>query len=172
MPGSLTDLLPDPISAEDERILLDLLKRKATSPARLAVELLHAMEARFGPEARDVVREMAAKRTFPQRANRGEPQADLHQFCAGLDKACAGSHTWERVLDTPDAVGYHYTRCLWAEIFRSLGEPELGFIFCAGDEPAVKAYNPDLAFQRTKTLMEGDDLCDHVFCISKSEGDT
>ena len=28
---------------------------------------------------------------------------------------------------------------MWAELFRELGEPELGFIFCAGDEPAVLA---------------------------------
>ena len=167
MPDSLNDILPDPISEENERVLLDLLKRKLAGSARLAVELLHAMEERFGPEARDVVHEMAGKRAYPPRSNPGEPQDDLRQFCAVLEHACVGSHRWQRVSDDPDHIGYHFTRCLWAEIYRELGEPDLGFILCAGDEPAVKAYNPGLGFERTKTLMEGDDLCDHVFYVQK-----
>ena len=67
----------------------------------------------------------------------------------------------------PDRIGYHYTRCMWAELYRELGEPELGWVICAGDEPAVKAYNPQLGFQRTKVLMHGDELCDHVFYVKK-----
>ena len=167
MPGSFNDILPDPISEEDERILVDLLKRKIAGSARIAVDLLHAMEERFGPEARQVARDMADRRTYAPRADAGEPGADLHQFCAGLEQACVGSHRWQRVTDTPERVGYQFTRCLWAEVFRELGEPELGFILCAGDEPAVRAYNPALAFQRTKTLMEGDEMCDHVFYVPR-----
>ena len=68
MPGSLNDILPEPVSPESEAILLDLLKRKVMASARLTVDLLHAMEARFGPEARD-------------------PEADLHDFCDQLDRA-------------------------------------------------------------------------------------
>ena len=169
MPGSLNRILPDPISEETERILVELLKRKIAGSAWIAVELLHAMEARFGPAAREVVRDMAQKPTYSPRLNVGEPAQDLRQFCAALDGACAGSHRWQRVTDTPDRVGYHFTRCLWAEVFRELGEPDLGFIMCAGDEPAVRAYNPALAFKRTKTLMEGDDLCDHVFYVRSEQ---
>lgn len=170
MPGSLNDILPDPISADDERILLDMLRRKLTSPATLAVELLHAMEARFGPEAREVMRQMVAMRAYKPRANPGDAQDDLQQFCAGLEKGCAGSHRWQVVSEAPNRVAYHFTSCLWADIFRQLGEPELGFAFCAGDEPAVKAYNPALGFERSKTLMEGDDLCDHVFYVARPTG--
>jgi len=63
---------------------------------------------------------------------------------------------------------------MWAEIFRELGEPELGYLLkCAGDGPAVKAYNPALGFERTQVLMEGDPLCDHVFKVeSTSDGET
>jgi len=166
MHGSLNEILPDPISAEDERILLDMLRRKLTGPAALAAELLHAMEAHFGPEAREVMRQMVAVRTFKPRPNPGDPQADLHGFCAGLAQGCAGTHEWQVVGEDPDRVAYHFTKCMWADIFRQLGEPELGFAFCAGDEPAVKAYNPALGFERSKTLMEGDGLCDHVFLVS------
>jgi hypothetical protein len=39
MPGSLNDILPDPISQEDEEILLDLIKRKMKGAAGLTVWL-------------------------------------------------------------------------------------------------------------------------------------
>jgi hypothetical protein len=166
MKGSLNDILPEPISEENEKVLLEHLKRKMKSAATLSVRLLHAMEKRFGPEAREVLRDMVTNQTPPP-ADVGEPQADLHEFCARLDKGCAGSHQWERIINQPDRIGYHYTRCMWAEVYCELGEPELGFVICAGDEPAVKSYNPKLAFNRTKVLMKGDDVCDHIFYVEK-----
>ncbi len=169
MPGSLNDLLPEPLSEESEAILDEVIKRKVRSAAGLAVNLLHAMEERFGPEAREVVREMAQNRRFPAADSPGEPEADLQRFCADLDRGCIGSHRWERVIDEPDRIGYRYTRCLWAEVFRELGEPELGYIFCAGDEPAVKACNPNLGFRRTQVLMLGDPLCDHIFLVEQQD---
>jgi hypothetical protein len=167
MPGSLDELLPDPISQENKEILLDLLKRKMKGAAGLAVRLLHAMEERFGPEAREVLCELIENREPTPRPGAGEPEADLHAFCDRLDRGCVGSHRWERVIDEPDRIGYHYTRCMWAEVFRELGEPELGFVICAGDEPALRSYNPGLAFKRTQVLMTGDKVCDHVFYVKK-----
>ena len=167
MSGSLNDILPQPISAENEQVLRDLMKRKVKGAAGLSVRLLHAMEAHFGPEARQVVRDMAGNHEPTPRPNPGEPQTDLREFCARLDQGCAGSHDWERVIDEPDRIGYCYTRCLWAEVFRELDEPELGFVICAGDEPAVRSFNPKLGFTRTKVLMNGDEECDHIFFVEK-----
>ena len=165
MNGSLNEILPEPISPETEEILLEHMKRKMKGAAGLAVRLLHAMEERFGPEAGEVVREMALGQPVTPGDNPGEPADDLKQFCSRLDKGCVGSHQWERVIDEPDRIGYHYTRCMWAEVYRELGEPELGFVICAGDEPAVKSHNPKLGFKRTQVLMNGDAVCDHIFHI-------
>lgn len=167
MPGSLSDILPEPISEQNEEVLLELLKRKMKGAAGMAVRLLHAMEERFGPEAREVVRQMAEGRQPEPRPDAGDPEADLREFCDGLDKGCVGSHRWERVIDEPDRIGYHFTRCMWAEAYRELGEPELGFVICAGDDPAVRSYNPELGFKRTKVLMNGDEICDHIFHVEK-----
>jgi hypothetical protein len=52
-------------------------------------------------------------------------------------------------------------------VFRKLGEPDLGYYYCAGDEPALKAFNPKLGFRRTEVLMKGDDQCDHEFFIDE-----
>lgn len=165
MSGGLNEILAEPISEENERIVNDLVKRKMKGVASLSVRLLQAMEERFGPEAREVVRDMTANQKRKPREETGSPAADLQDFCSNLDNACIGSHEWLRVVDEPDKIGYNYTRCLWAEVYRELGEPDLGYVICAGDEPAVEAHNPQLSFERTKTLMRGDELCDHLFRI-------
>ena len=167
MPGSLNDILPEPISPENEAVLLDLLKRKMTVCLDLAVDLLRAMEQRFGAEAREVIREMAGDQEFDIREDVGEPAADLHSFCTMIDQMAAGSHRWERVVEEPDRVGFRFTRCMYAEILRELGEPELGMVLCARDGPWVKSFNPGLGFHRTKILMDGDDACDHVFYVER-----
>ena len=165
MPGNLNEILPKPVSSETETIVEEFLRQKLTTACSISVELLHVMESHFGPEVRDVLKKFIEDRIFPKRLNTGSSEDDLHKFCDEMDKGCVGTHKWERVIDEPDRIGYRYSRCMWAEIFRDLGEPDLGFLLCAGDEPAVAAYNPDLGFKRTKVLMHGDDHCDHIFFI-------
>jgi hypothetical protein len=165
MPGNLNDILSQPISPENEEVILDLLKRKMTVSLDLAVQLLNAMEKRFGPDAREVVQQMAKEQEFPPEEEVGNPKQDLFKFCTMVDHAAAGSHRWERVVEEPDRIGYHFSRCLYAEILLELGEPELGLVMCARDGPWVKSYNPKLGFRRTKTLMEGDEYCDHIFLV-------
>ena len=72
-------------------------------------------------------------------------------------------------LDAPDRIGYHFTRCMWAEVYRELGEPDLGFVICSSDEPAVKAHNAQLGFSRTQVLMHGAPLCNHVFFVETEQ---
>ena len=169
MQGSLNHILPEPISEETEQVVLEHIKMKMKGAAGVSVMLLHAMEERFGPEARDVVREMARRGQVEPRPDAGDPEADLHAFCDQLERACVGSHQWERVVDEPGRIGYRFTRCMWAEVFRELGEPDLGLVICAGDEPMAKSYNAALGFRRTKVLMAGDDVCDHVFLVEKND---
>ena len=106
MRGSLNAILPEQISAASEKILLAHLKRKMKGACSMAVRLLHAMEERFGPEAREVVRAMAKNHKPTPNPDAGDPQEDLHEFCGRLDKGCAGSHAWERVKDEPDCIAY------------------------------------------------------------------
>jgi len=167
MPGSLNDILPEPISKENEKIILDLMKTKMTVCSDLAVELLRAMEKHFGPEVRKVVKEMAKNQEFPPNEDLKGPEEDLKEFCNTIDEVAIGSHMWEKVISEPDRVGYNFTRCMYAEIFRELGEPDLGWVLCARDEPWAKSYNPKIKFKRTKTLMEGSKVCNHIFYVEK-----
>jgi len=163
--GSIKDILPERVSDETAEVVEEVLERKLTSAAGLAVDLLHAMEERFGPEARRVAARMIENRGFEPRTETGAPVEDLRRFRDTLERSCAGTHRWERTVDEPGRVGYRFTHCLWAKVFNRLGEPDLGFYFCAGDEPAVRSFNPELRFSRTRVLMRGDSHCDHDFYV-------
>jgi hypothetical protein len=56
---------------------------------------------------------------------------------------------------------------MYAEIFNELGEPDLGYVMCARDEPWVKSFNPKLGFKRTKELMGGSNMCDNTYYVAE-----
>jgi hypothetical protein len=62
-----------------------------------------------------------------------------------------------------DAIGYRFTRCMWAEIFRSLDAPDIGRWICDSDEIVLKSFNDRLELRLTKRLMDGDPYCDHLY---------
>ncbi len=167
MAGELNDILPEPVSEANAEVIQELLRRKVMGAARVSVRLLRAMEERFGPEAREVMDDMIAKLKPNPRPDAGDPREDLATFAERLERGCAGSHRWEVVAKEPDRAAYHFTYCIWADVYRALGEPELGFLHCAGDEPNVKSWNPKLGFRRSKVLMRGDDVCDHQFIVEE-----
>ena len=93
MMGRLSEILPEPISPESEAIILGNFERKLMGTARLTVSLLRAMEKRFGPEVRQVLKDMVEGRDAdPRPTGTGDPRDDLHAFCDGLEQGCAGSH--------------------------------------------------------------------------------
>jgi len=82
---------------------------------------------------------------------------------------------WDEVVD-PDfqsptsgiAVRFHegrsafrIDRCLWADVMKPLGDPEISFLVCCyGDTAGVEALSPHLAYTCPMTLVEGDPFCD------------
>ncbi len=65
---------------------------------------------------------------------------------------------------TEPGVQVNCTACPFATMYRSLGGAEWGYaLYCAVDEDLTKAFNPEIGFKRTKTLMEGHSNCDHFY---------
>jgi hypothetical protein len=72
-----------------------------------------------------------------------------------------------------DAVDYHVatqsadafeadvTGCRYAQFYKELGAPELGFLLvCSSDFPMAEGFGPDVTFTRTQTIMQGASHCD------------
>lgn len=167
--GSLQEALPRPVDADVEREFLAILRRKLAGAVGLYVNAIRAFQQAYGPDAREAIREYQRQKPVDGSAGRGSLAADnsLVAFCRALERACRGSHEWEKLEDTPARQAYRFTSCMWADIFRSLGAEDIGFWICEGDGPAAAAFNPAIRFKRTKTLMEGDDCCDHLYHVEK-----
>jgi fumarate reductase iron-sulfur subunit len=62
---------------------------------------------------------------------------------------------------SPDRLSLDVVRCLFADMYRELGLPQLGYLLsCGRDFALIKGFNPEMNLKRTKTLMEGGCCCD------------
>ena len=82
--------------------------------------------------------------------------------------AAGNALDYEEIKKTSDTYEYKVTGCRYAEYYKELGEPELGYLFvCAGDFPIAEGISPDLELIRTQTIMQGADHCDFCYKVKK-----
>jgi hypothetical protein len=127
---------------------------------------IDAMCARYGPEALDVARE--AFMDTMVRSSKEDlahlEKRDLQSYVAWLTTdGTEQGHRYETVDSTEDSIRLRYVDCPWATAFREVGHPEIGRFFCDADAPIASAFNEKIKFERTMTLMDGDDYCNHHF---------
>jgi len=67
---------------------------------------------------------------------------------------------------TENSLVFNVTRCRYAGMYKELGIPELGVLLsCHRDFAFLEGFNPKLKLTRTKTIMEGADLCDFRYSL-------
>jgi hypothetical protein len=70
--------------------------------------------------------------------------------------------------ETPNKLTLHVTECLWAKVFKEMKATDLGYILhCQPDFAYAEACHPKINMKRTKTLMQGDNYCNHTFYWEK-----
>jgi hypothetical protein len=70
----------------------------------------------------------------------------------------------EMLEESPDRLSFNVVRCRYAEMYRALGLADLGAsLSCQRDFALVEGFNPDIALERTQTLMQGASYCDFRF---------
>jgi hypothetical protein len=94
---------------------------------------------------------------------------DLKSFIDWISTGLAQGHKYEYTENTEKSVQFKFTNCSWATFFRAVNAPEIGHFFCDCDEPMVNAFNKKIKFERTKTLMDGDDCCNHHYFVEDIE---
>ena len=169
--SSLQQISSEPIPEAVEKAFLVKLRSKMFNSAVLLVKAVRAIQKKYGDEGVEAIHnafnEVAVGRG--EKMAREASASTLKDFCSALEAGCAGSHEWRKLEDTEKRQAYRFTRCMWAEIFAELDALDIGFWLCEGDAPMASAFNPAIGFRRTKTLMEGDDCCDHIFYLEKEE---
>lgn len=73
--------------------------------------------------------------------------------------------THEVVEDTEDVFELRVTECVWASVFREAGlDGEIGHAaVCNMDYAWPRAFNPTFKMERSRTLMQGHDHCNHRY---------
>jgi fumarate reductase iron-sulfur subunit len=86
----------------------------------------------------------------------------LEQFTKGLPFWSREDALQIEVLEQNKRnVSFNVTRCRYAEMYKELGIPELGYLLsCGRDSAMIQGYNPKIKFTRTQTIMEGASFCD------------
>jgi hypothetical protein len=67
---------------------------------------------------------------------------------------------YEVLAKTEDTFDLNVTECRYAEFYRELGAPELGFLLvCNSDFPVAEGFG-EVELTRTQTIMQGASHCD------------
>jgi len=77
--------------------------------------------------------------------------------------------TFEVIKDTENEFELQVKECIWCKVFQEFGvDGEIGnATICNMDYHWIKSFNPDFKMERTKTLMQGDNLCNHKYINTK-----
>lgn len=84
----------------------------------------------------------------------------VKMFWGPLKKSLQYEEQWEG----EHKVRFKVTRCTVCEACKKAGLTDIGYhVYCMTDPAVIRGINPDIGFERTHTLMQGDDYCDHCY---------
>ncbi len=150
---------------------IGVLKRREIE-ARILAPVIDALGAEFG---RDRVIEIV-KRVIVDIAHRqGRALAQqmggdrISDFAKSKEPWRRGDALQVEELGTTETThAFNVTRCRYAEMYRSLGIPELGAVLSCGRDGALgEGFNPALRLARTQTIMEGASHCDFRYHLER-----
>lgn len=150
--------------------LKELLFQKERSLLISRAGLSQAVVDHFGEEAEEVIERFLkdSARDWAAEAAEADKEANKENDIQGLIEFLWEPLRAEGFEFSYEQDGQAYqmrvTRCPVAEIARSLGLEKWGYTFhCMGDYPICEGYNPSIEMTRTKTLMGGDEYCNHRY---------
>jgi len=141
-------------------------------------KLIRAMKEKFGEEAYQVAEKYFGELALSRWKEKAE-KSESNSIESLVEQLCEPLRSWEPVPGstfdykaekTESGVQLKCTRCNCYDLAKYLGiTEEAYYIFCITDPYIVKGFNPDIGFKRTKTLMQGDDYCDHCYYYKNKE---
>ena len=158
--------MADMTTDEPEVPISHLQRRKIEG--RVLIPFIAAVREKFGEDAARelivaVIRRLATEDGARWAAAFGN---DIDSLAAVADKVWAGGGSLEiEVLGKgDDHLDFNVTRCRYAEFFNELGLADMGYlVHCNRDHAMIAGFNPDLALERTQTIMQGASHCDFRF---------
>lgn len=139
--------------------------RRREIEARLLAPLIEALADEFGGErvleiVRQTIIRIAREQGTQLSASMGG--CTLAHLAASLEAWKKGDALQIEVLEqSEERFSFNVVRCRYAELYHSLGIPELGSVLsCNRDYALIEGFNPQIHLTRTQTIMEGAPFCD------------
>jgi hypothetical protein len=139
---------------------------QAKIQAQVLVPLVKALQAELGEErANALVRKALGDiyRRYGEEFWRAKDEKNLGKIMASAFATFARGDALDyRVREqSHDAFGIDITGCRYAQFYKELGEPDLGFLLvCSADFTMAEGFAPDIKLTRTQTIMQGASHCD------------
>ena len=142
---------------------------QARIQAQVLVPLVKALQAELGEARANAIVRGALRDLYRGygeafwRAKKEENEPDVGKAVASAFATYArdGALDYTVLEQSEDAFAFDVTRCRYAEFYKQLGEPELGFLLvCSADFDTAEGFGGDIALTRTQTIMQGAPHCD------------
>jgi L-2-amino-thiazoline-4-carboxylic acid hydrolase len=139
---------------------------QAKIQARVLVPLVKALQAELGErQANALVRRALGDiyRRYGEEFWRTKREQNVGNVMASAFATFARGDALDYQVreQSQDVFAIDVTGCRYAEFYRELGEPELGFLLvCSADFLMAEGFAPDIALTRTQTIMQGASHCD------------
>ena len=127
--------------------------------------IIKAMKERFGEEAYEVIRSINGPGVIAEWKKKAEEAGDNSiESLIKLLWEPLPEHGFEYTMEKTDE-GYQFrcTKCPMADLALQQGVGEYMFYEICNDWAIVEGFNSNIGFKITKTLIQGDDHCDHFF---------
>jgi hypothetical protein len=143
--------------------------------ARVLVPLVKTLQAELGEEQANALVSKALGdlyRKFGEKWWRTQGARGVgEKMAAAFDNFAAADALDHEVLEsTPEAFEVNVTGCRYAEFYKKIGAPELGFLLvCSSDFPMAEGFGAQVQLTRTQTIMQGASHCDFRYRLKSSE---
>ena len=143
--------------------------------AQVLVPLVKALQVELGEErANAIVRKALGDlyRRYGEKWWQAQGAGNLGDKAASAFEmfAAADALQYEVVENTRSAVALNVTQCRYAEFYKKIGAPELGFLLtCSADFAMAQGFGADVQLTRTQTIMQGASHCDFRYALKQGK---
>jgi hypothetical protein len=139
---------------------------QAKIQARVLVPLIKTLQAELGEERANALVREALGDVYRRLGEQWWQAQESKHVGEGMASAFASFARGDALdysvrAQSQDTYEIDVTGCRYAQFYKELGEPELGFLLvCSVDFPFAEGLGPDMKLTRTQTIMQGASHCD------------
>lgn len=139
---------------------------QARIQAQVLIPLVRALQADMGEARANALVRSALGAHYRRLGERwwqanGSPSVGETMASAFAGYAADDALDYEVREQSHETFAIDVTRCRYAQFYKELGAPELGFLFvCSADFAFAEGLGDDIALTRTQTIMQGASHCD------------